>query len=127
MFGTIRRHQTWLWIVIATITIVSFIVYFNPAAKSSRGARGPGSYGVINGHTITEGEMDDAGKEALLFYRLQGQRVDPNSPELTYAAYQNLFLAAKAEELGIQIPPEAASQFARRNILGPTKIEDFVN
>ncbi len=30
MFGTIRKHQNWLWAVIITVIIISFVVFFGP-------------------------------------------------------------------------------------------------
>src|SRR5690348_5364187 len=117
MFGTIRRHQTWLWVIIAGVTIFSFIWYFNPAARSgNRSAQGSGNYGVINGHAISASEFEDAEREVALYFLLNGQRADQNSAEFRIGTYQTLFLDSKAEELGIQITPEAAAQFARRNL-----------
>ncbi|MBI3875797.1 MAG: hypothetical protein HY300_07525 [Verrucomicrobia bacterium] len=33
MFGTIRKHSRWLWAIIITIIIVSFVIFFMPDAK----------------------------------------------------------------------------------------------
>ena len=40
MFGTIRKHQTWLWAVIITLTIISFVVFFSPYSKLNNERRG---------------------------------------------------------------------------------------
>jgi len=52
MFGTFRRHQQWLWIVIAGITIFTFVIYFSPGSKF-RGNKMPAvDLGSFNGQPI---------------------------------------------------------------------------
>src|SRR5882724_11013212 len=52
MFGTIRRHQSWLLIVIMSITIISFLYWGidrpTRGGRGGRSAKGP----VINGKTV---------------------------------------------------------------------------
>src|SRR6266446_4095535 len=53
MFGTIRRHQTWLWAVIITITIISFVIFFGPQSRfNSSGRETSVYYGSINGQPV---------------------------------------------------------------------------
>ena len=68
MFGTIRKHQTWLWTVIATITIVSFVVFFNPNNRGTGSSRGPANFGSVNGERISEDDFYNARKEVDLQY-----------------------------------------------------------
>ena len=66
MFGTIRKHQTWLWAVIATITIVSFVVFFNPNNRGTGSSRSTADYGSINGERISEEDFGNGRKEVDL-------------------------------------------------------------
>ena len=68
MFGTIRRHQTWLWVVISTLTIISFVYYFGPQSKVSQGRGGAANLGTINGERITPEEYDQTRREVYLRY-----------------------------------------------------------
>ncbi len=133
MFGTIRRHQTWLWAIIVVPMIISFVIYFNPASKGggglaalSRGGQSP--YGVLAGRPVTAQQFDNAAADILLPYVMSGrQRPDPNSPEMKYEIYQRLFLQAKADQLGIHPTADAAADLARK-IIGPNgSYEDFVD
>ncbi len=38
MFGTIRKHQNWLWAIIITVVIISFVIFFSPDARIGGGA-----------------------------------------------------------------------------------------
>ncbi len=69
MFGTIRKHQTWLWAVIITLTIISFVIYFGPQSKlnSGRGG-GTSNLGSINGERITPEEYANTEREVSLRY-----------------------------------------------------------
>src|SRR5215472_13722360 len=70
MFGTIRKHQTWLWVFIIAIMIFGLIQWQNSLGKSGSGGRGGGDFGVIDGRPITETEMRHAQMEADLSYFL---------------------------------------------------------
>jgi hypothetical protein len=72
MFGTIRRHQKWLWWGVVVVVIVSFVGYFNPSQRSSRGRGGRGGSGLgeIDGRPITPQEFRDARQETRLLYFL---------------------------------------------------------
>ena len=82
MFGTIRKHQTWLWAVIITLTIISFVIYFGPQSRvnSGRGG-GSASLGTINGDPITEEEFRDANRDVYLSYFFMSGGSFPNSEE----------------------------------------------
>jgi hypothetical protein len=68
MFGTIRKHQTWLWAVIITLTIISFVIYFGPQSRVSGGRGGTFNLGTINGERITPEEFTEAQREVYLRY-----------------------------------------------------------
>src|SRR5262245_10761245 len=54
MFGTIRKHQTWLWVFLVAVMSVSLVAFFtdNPFGDRSSRARGQADLGSINGRPI---------------------------------------------------------------------------
>jgi peptidyl-prolyl cis-trans isomerase D len=120
MFGTIRKHQTWLWVVVATITIVSFVVFFNPSNRGAGSNRGPANFGSINGERISEDDFYSARNEVLLQYYFMsgGSWLDNETDakkagfDLEQRIYARLLLIQKEEQLGIHVSSEMAGQFA---------------
>ena len=118
MIGTIRKHSKWLWLVIATLTIISFIYW---GAGPSRlggggggGGRAPGDYGTIYGHKVTERAYRDAQTGFILFYffRTRGEQWPDRNPNITEAVlqretYVRLMLMQKARDLGIHVSEDA--------------------
>ncbi len=73
MFGTIRRHQSWLWIVIIVLVIISFVWYMGPGGSSPGAAGGSGIYGYVNGEPIGRDQFMQAYTEARLrFFMMMG-------------------------------------------------------
>jgi hypothetical protein len=115
MIGTIRKHSKWLWLVIATLTIISFIYWGAGTSRvdSNGGVRARGDYGTIYGHKITEQAFFEARNEFFLFYWFHsgGDWPDRN-PNFTDAVLQReiyirLMLMQKAADLGIHVGDEA--------------------
>jgi len=118
MLGQIRRHQKWLWVLIAGATIVSFVIFLDPTTGRRGGGRGifgggSGEFGYINGRAIHAEEYGQMKREAYLrFRRLYGrwpeqdeasqQWFDPNRQAL-----ERIFLVGKLNELNIQVSDEA--------------------
>ena len=119
MFGTIRKHQTWLWAIIVTLTIISFVVFFSPNSKI-RSGRGSFDYGRVNGDPVTRAEFDQAQREVELRWFFMSGRWPGEDRSQGYdpvrETYQWLFLAQKADELGIDVSPETAGQFAQQMV-----------
>jgi hypothetical protein len=80
MFASIRRHQKWLWIIISTVTIVSFVAFFSPnqGTSSGRSASGTDAVGSINGRPITRDQYLDSYQEAQLRYLFSYNRWPEN-------------------------------------------------
>jgi SurA N-terminal domain len=133
MFGTIRRHQAWLWIVIAAITIISFVI-FGPTNTRLGDALGKRSTrGTIGGKPITQEQFAAAQKEVQLAYFISTGRhpdADPNSRRSGYneerQTYQRLFILSKVEEHGIHPSPEAVAEMARE-MLGKIPLDQFID
>src|SRR5204863_1416132 len=124
MFGTIRKHQTWLWAVIITLTVISFVIYFSPYSKmNSGGGRASGSYGSINGQKVTRQLYVDAAREVELHFFLVANpghwmKEDRRRTEqdIEREVYHWLLLTLKEEQLGIHASDEAAAEMGRQLI-----------
>jgi hypothetical protein len=105
MFGTIRRHQTWLWAVIVTLTVISFVYFFNPNARYA--GRGGGvskvNLGSIDGVPVTRDAYYQAAQEVELSYFMNHGAWpdrDPDAKRNGYdeqrEVYERLFLEKRA-------------------------------
>jgi hypothetical protein len=113
MFGTIRKHQRWLWVFIIAVTILGMIVWTNQTGSNNRG--GSGNFGSIDNKAITATEMRRAEKDVLLMYLLQThphQWPDSLRGDLLRQEYQQLFVTRKMEEYNIHADPGAAANLA---------------
>lgn len=116
MFGTIRKHQTWLWAIIVTVTIISFVFFFSPSGKSG-GRSGPVNYGKIDGRPITEEEFLNAYQEANLHF-FMNYRTWPNADAKRVGydpdreTYQRLFFIAKLKENNITVDSASVARMA---------------
>jgi len=119
MFGTIRKHQTWLWVVISALTIISFVIFFSPYSKLNDSRRGPLNYGSINGERVTSDDFANAWREVELrmFFMNNGRwPEETDKKDLETEAYKWLLLVQKQKQMGIQISSEMAAQTAKAMI-----------
>jgi hypothetical protein len=112
MIGSIRKHSKWLWIVIAALTIISFVVFMGQGpVRNGGGTRGSGGYGTIYGKAITAQDFAKAQGEYFLYYWLHDGRWPDKSgvtrEELDKETYIRILLHAKAQQLGITIGEDA--------------------
>ncbi len=125
MFGTIRRHQTWLWVVIISLTVLSFVVFGPTNTKIGSAFSSAGSYGVLAGKAISRDQIVNAVHEVMLDYFLKNQQwPNADSPDVTRQAYLRLFLIQKQKDFGVQISTDSAAAFAHR-ILGQGNLDEF--
>src|SRR5258706_1609508 len=120
MFGTIRKHQKWLWGVIITLTIISFVIFFQPTNKLAKaGGEGATYFGTINGETIDREKFFNAEREIYLqYFFLSGgnwyneQDAKKANFDVYQRTYARLLLIQKEQQFGIHISSEVAAQFA---------------
>lgn len=118
MFGTIRKHSKWLWLVIVTLTAISLIYWTGNSTDRARGAGG-GKFnlGTIAGEKVTEEAYRAAEREVYLNYFLNsGEWPDAEASRTGFDAlretYFRLFLIQKQDELGIHVGQEVVTQVA---------------
>ena len=120
MFGTIRRHQNWLWAIIITVIIISFVVFFSPDASLPGRADQP-DVGSINGRPILLEDYRSALNETQLGYFFRSGGEWPGSDQNTQRSVERdtifrVFLLQKLDELGIEVSDKAAARVARERI-----------
>ena len=118
MFGTFRKHQTWLWAVIITVIIFSFVIYFSPYSKMNDSRHGPVNLGSINGDRISEQQFINARNEIYLrtFFsngRWPDEEARKQSGQVERETYQWLLMVQKQERLGIHVSDDVAAQVAK--------------
>ena len=131
MFGTIRRHQSWLWGVIITAMIIGLLYWTDQTTDRSRGGRGMAGT-QINGRTVTPKMFNEAQREVRLLYFLNfrkwpeqdHERAQQINFDLENESWLRLFRALKAEEVGIQVSDKAIADLAHR-LLGDYPVERF--
>jgi peptidyl-prolyl cis-trans isomerase D len=119
MIGTIRKHSKWLWVVIITLTVISFIYWGTAPGQRGDGGRTSGDFGSINGKKITQPEFLQAFNEFKLSYLFQrGTWPDKNAnmsqKDIDQETYIRLFLLQKAADLGIHASLDAAATAANQ-------------
>jgi len=118
MFGTFRKHQTWLWAIIITVIIFTFVIYFSPYSKLNSSPRGPANLGSINGEKISEQQYINARNEIYLrtFFstgRWPDEEAKKEGGQVERGIYQWLLLIQEQERLGIHVSDDAAAQKAK--------------
>jgi len=110
MIGTIRKHSSWLWWIIAGLTIVSFI-WWGTSPGTRYGSGSNGGPGTLYGKPVTQEQLDRARREFYIWYWMRNQQF-PKHPtvseaEIDRGAYERLMLEAKAKQLGVHVTEEA--------------------
>src|SRR5688572_8325055 len=116
MFGTIRKHSKWLWLVVITLTIISFI-YWGAGPGSNVGSVGGRTIlGSIEGEPITNDDFNAAHREVLLRHYFQNGRWPDKAKQSGFdeerESYIRLLFIQKMETLGIHPSAEAVAKAA---------------
>ena len=129
MFGTIRRHQNWLWIIIIAVIVISFVMFFSPDVKFGNGggrAQSAGQHGTINGQPITDKDFYPAYHEARVnhFFRTGQWPGNEESAQDTLKrdAVSRVFLIGKLKEMDIKVSDEAVARLTRERL--PRELAD---
>ena len=117
MIGTIRKHSSWLWLVIITLTIISFLWWgASPATRGGGGGR-TGNFGTVYGKEITAETYEKAKREFFMFYWLHygewpNKRAGVTGADIDRETYIRLLISEKAKSLGIHVNDDAMATAA---------------
>src|SRR5215510_11394064 len=120
MFGTLRKHSTWLWVFIIAIVSLSMVVFFSSDTRLFRGGGAQGDFGSIGGRPITQGEFYDAQKEVMLSQYIHSGKW-PGSDEPSRQRTENetisrVFLLQKLKEMDIQASDKAVGMMVHEQL-----------
>jgi hypothetical protein len=112
MFGTIRKHQTWLWVFLVGVMSLGLVFFFTPSAYTDRGggSRAEGENGSINGKPITQADYYDAFKEiriASFLHTGKWPGKDDSDERLSGETVARVFMVKKLKEMGIEASDRA--------------------
>lgn len=129
MFGTIRKHQQWLWILIITVIIVTFVFFFSPDVGQVGGNRPKDPvFGSIAGQPISQQEYLEGIEEAQLAHFMRsGGREWPDNDDtaaLERDAVYRVFLKQKIKDMDIHPSEEAVGRIVRER-LGNFPLAEF--
>ncbi len=116
MFGTIRKHSKWLWLVVITVTVISFI-YWGAGTGSNFGTVSrQATLGSIEGDPVTIEDFNAARREVLLRHYFQNGRWPDKGKQSGFDeerdSYVRLLLIHKMKALGIHPSTEAVAKTA---------------
>lgn len=119
MFGTIRKHSTWLWVVIIAFVSVSMVVFFSNTQLDG-GASGRGDFGSINGRPIAQPEYLDAWNEVRLAQFLYTGKWPGNdegaSSRLESETISRVFLTQKLKEMDVKASDKAVALMVQEQL-----------
>lgn len=127
MFGTIRKHSTWLWALIIGATIIAFVVFFTPDADVQFRGAPKVDYGTMGGRPVTRQEFQQASREAALgFFLRYGTFPDGLSGrqagfDVEDETRSRLVLLDQIRRMGIVVSDAAVADWILRNFGSPDR------
>jgi len=125
MFGTIRKHQQWVWVPVVAITSIGMVWFFTNSS-SMGDANAPdrpyimsgttnGKPPTINGRPITISQFRSAHTETVLghFFRANGKWPESEDKDsLEHDTVIRVFMLQKLKDLDIHVSDEAVARLA---------------
>jgi hypothetical protein len=116
MIGTLRKHSQWLWGIIITVVIITFVVFFSPDI-GNRGGSSEADYGTLYGQPIKRDDLAQAYTEARLSYYFSARQWPERDERarmfgfnLDAEARQRLLLNHHLKAQGIDVGDAAVAQ-----------------
>jgi hypothetical protein len=136
MIGTIRKHSTWMWGIIITATVISFVYWGSYTGGGGGGYQGGGNYGVILGQPIQRQEFVNTYREMEMRYRFStgdwpGNDAMRSGFDPDRETYFRLLLLRKAAQLDIHASLDSVAKAANdmlrnANNGAPVSVGEFV-
>lgn len=128
MFGTIRKHQQWLWVIIIAAMSVSLVVFFTNSPDPRYNPKLTGEFGSIKGKPVTREQFLDARQEVLLFYYLNNRRWPGNEEGMDKTLQREtlfrLFMTQKLADLDVHVSEKAVGLYMTQ-LIGDTSRTQF--
>lgn len=127
MIGTVRKHQTWLWIIIIAAVVVSFVIYFTPGVSLRPGQVARTQFGEIHGRPITRKDYYAAyGEAQIRLFLRTGRWADASEArrlnvDLDRQARERLVLADRMKKLGIVVADAEVARWIEANFQNPSQ------
>jgi hypothetical protein len=124
MFGTIRRHSTWLWAIIIGAVVIGMVAVFGPTNQTASSVfSGENALGTLAGEPITREDFLEAQAEAKLQFLMMRQEwpgpgAERQGFDLEMETYKRLFLIQKQKEFGIEVGTDQVAKAAADNLRG---------
>ena len=119
MIGSIRKHSNWLWAIIVTAVIASFLIWSDARGGRNSFDLGGADFGKLYGRPITRDQLIKARTAAAVDDALRGGRGRGASADNERQVAELMVLQAKVKELGIQVSDEAVGKYLRDNFKDP--------
>jgi parvulin-like peptidyl-prolyl isomerase len=122
MIGTIRKHSKSLWWIIIFAIIITFVYWGSSTSRTGGSGGGPGSFGRMNGETITVNRYADARNEVYLMYFFASGGSWPDRGravagfDVERETFFRLFLIQKQEAMGVHVSEEALARVASERL-----------
>jgi len=119
MIGSIRKHSNWLWAIVVTAVIASFVIWSDARGGRASFDLAGGDFGKLYGRPITRDQLLKARTAAAVDDALRGGRSRGASADNERQVAELMVLQAKVKELGIQVSDEAVGKYLRENFKDP--------
>jgi hypothetical protein len=121
MFGTIRKHQTGLWIIIIALMSVSLLYFFLPGGRAPGGEdRSTGNYGSIAGRPVKQKEWFETLREVQLSHYIRSGNwpggEEGSARALESETLQRLLLIYEMRELDIHPGDKAVAAMIQEQL-----------
>ena len=119
MIGSIRKHSNWLWAIIVTAVISSFVIWSDASGGRNSFDFGGSDFGKLYGRPITRDQLLKARTAAAVDEALRGGRARGASADNERQVAELMVLQAKVKEMGIQVSDDAVGKYLRENFKDP--------
>jgi hypothetical protein len=115
MIGSIRKHSNWLWAIIVTAVIASFVIWSDAGGGRNSFDFGGTDFGKLYGRPITRDQLLKARTAVSVDDALRGGRARGASADNERQVAELMVLQAKVKEMGIQVSDDAVGKYLREN------------
>ena len=124
MIGSLRKHQSWIWIIAIPVVIVSLISFYSSGGRGGRN-QGDLAIGSINGRPIKREEYASARKLASLQSLLRTGQVPRDGQDLKQEVFNRILVEEAIRHYRIEVSSEVTAKFLRNILVGENATLDL--